>query len=306
MMRGLWRGLRANLVRLVLPVVSGVLGVLPLGGAQGVGKGLGALAWWASRRDRQRAIDHLAIAYPELPAAEHRKIARACFRHLGMTAAECFHLMRKDCAAVGQYAEVSGWENIEAARSAGQAVMIVTGHCGNWELLAAVISCGGLDMAVIAREANEPKLSTPIVKLRQRFGTETISRARAGASRRLLQTLRDGRALGMLIDQDTRVKGVWVPFFGRPAFTPVGAAEIALRRNVAVIPSFIERRADGSHLATFHPALELGEDSVEATARMTETIEAQIRRVPEQWVWMHRRWRRQPPDDAPIPYTPPH
>jgi len=160
-------------------------------------------------------------------------------------------------------------------------------------------------MAVIARQANEPRLSAPIVRLRKRFGTETISRAQKGASRRLLQTLRDGHALGMLIDQDTEVKGVWVPFFGRPAFTPVGAAEIAQRRDIAVIPAFIERRADGSHLATFHPALELGSDVVETTARMTATIEAQIRRVPEQWVWMHRRWRRQQVEGAPIPYTPP-
>jgi len=130
----------------------------------------------------------------------------------------------------------------------------------------------------------------------------TINRAQPGAARRLLQTLRDGGALGMLIDQDTRVKGVWVPFFGRPAFTPVGAAEIALRRNVAVVPAFIERREDGRHLARFYPVLELADDLVEATAQMTATIEGQIRRRPEQWVWIHRRWRHQQPAGATIPY----
>ena len=120
-------------------------------------------------------------------------------------------------------------------------------------------------------------------------------RGSEGAARQLLAALRKGGALGMLIDQDTKVDGVWVPFFGRPAFTPVGAAKIALRQNTAVIPTFIERLEDGRHLATFHPPLDLPDDPTEATALMTTKIEEQVRRRPEQWVWRHRRWRRQPP-----------
>lgn len=98
----------------------------------------------------------------------------------------------------------------------------------------------------------------------------------------------------MLIDQDTKVDGVWVPFFGRPAFTPVGAAELALRQKAIVLPFFIERKADGDHLLRFLPPLDLPDDPREATALMTRAIEEQVRRRPEQWVWMHRRWRRQP------------
>lgn len=97
----------------------------------------------------------------------------------------------------------------------------------------------------------------------------------------------------MLIDQDTKVDGVWVPFFGRPAFTPAGAAKIALRSNAAVIPTFIERLPDGRHLAVFQAPLDLPDDPNAATALMTARIEEQVRRRPEQWVWMHRRWRRQ-------------
>ncbi len=305
MIRETWRGLRANLLRLALPIVVGILGRMSFGAVQRLGALLGNLGWHLSRRDRNRTLEHIGIAYPELSPNGRRQLGRKCFRHLGMTATECFHLMRQDCSAIAEYVEIVGWDHVDAARSAGKSIMIITGHCGNWEMLAAGISCRGLEMTVIARQANEPKLSEPIVALRRRFGTETISRAQKGASRRLLQTLRDGHALGMLIDQDTVVKGVWVPFFGRPAFTPVGAAEIALRRNIALIPAFIKRRADGSHLTTLHPSLDLGNDAVEATARMTAAIEAQIRRVPEQWVWMHRRWRRQQPEGAPIPYTPP-
>ena len=100
----------------------------------------------------------------------------------------------------------------------------------------------------------------------------------------------------MLIDQDTKVEGVFVEFFGRPAWTPVGAAELALRFDAAVLPTFIERRADGSHRAVIHPELPLPTDPTAATALMSAAIEAQIRAHPEQWVWLHRRWRRRPGD----------
>ena len=293
MSRQEWRGLRSRLTSLVLPGVSAVLGRSSPAAVRRFGVALGAVGWRLSRRDRARAIEHLGIAFPEMSPDEHRRLARACFRHLGLTGAECLHLMRQDCTAVERSVEVDGWENVEAVRADGRPVLILTGHCGNWELLAATINCRGLGMSVIARRANDPRLSSPIVELRQRFGTETINRAEPGASRKLLTALRAG-ALGMLIDQDTQVKGAWVPFFGRPAYTPVGAAEIALKRDAGVVPSFIARQPDGRHRAVFHPVLDLPADAAEATAMMTAAIEAQIRRYPEQWVWMHRRWRRQP------------
>ena len=249
-----------------------------------------------SRRDRRRTLEHLAIAFPDAGADELDRLARENYRHLGVTGAEALHLMRGDCAAIERYVGVEGWENVEAVRAAGRPVLILTGHCGNWELLAATINCRGLGMAVIARRANDPRLGSPLLRLRERFGTRTINRSEPGASRKLLIALRDGGALGMLIDQDTPVKGVWVPFFGRPAYTPVGAAEIALKRDAGVVPSFIARQADGRHRAVFQPALDLPPDPTEATALMTAAIESWIRRHPEQWVWMHRRWRRQPED----------
>jgi KDO2-lipid IV(A) lauroyltransferase len=210
-----------------------------------------------------------------------------------MNFAEDLHLLSRGCDDVAGYVEVEGWERVEALRAAGRGVLIVTGHCGNWELLAAVINCRGLGMRVVARALDEPELQQLLAGLRRRFGSETIERGRPGAARELLRGLREG-ALGMLIDQDTRVEGVWVPFFGRPAYTPVGAAKVALRPEVAAVPAFIERREDGSHRARFLEPLELTQDVTEATAAMTRVIEEQVRRRPEQWVWMHRRWRRQP------------
>ncbi|HKI01717.1 MAG TPA: lysophospholipid acyltransferase family protein [Thermoanaerobaculia bacterium] len=278
-----------------LRALTGTLGRLSWPAAQRVGRAIGALGWRLSRRDRRRTLDHIALAYPEMAAAERLRLGRDCFRHHGTTLGECLHLFRRDCGFLESVVEVRGWEEVDRARAADRPILILTGHCGNWELLAATINCRGLGMAVVARPLDEPDQQRLLAGLRERFGTPTIARGSEGAARQLLIALRRGGALGMLIDQDTKVDGVWVPFFGRPAFTPVGAAKIALRQRTAVIPAFIERLPDGCHVATFHPALDLPNDPTEATALMTAKIEEQIRRRPEQWVWMHRRWRRQPP-----------
>jgi KDO2-lipid IV(A) lauroyltransferase len=277
-----------------LRLLTATLGRLSWPAAQRLGRVIGALGWRLSRRDRRRTLEHLALAIPEMPEPERRRLGRDCFRHHGTTLGECLHLFHRDCRFVLSVVELRGWEEAETARDEGRPVLILTGHCGNWELLAAAINCRGLGMAVVARPLDEPAQQRMLAGLRQRFGTPTIARGGEGAARQLLVTLRRGGALGMLIDQDTKVDGVWVPFFGRPAFTPVAAARIALRRNAAVIPAFIERLPDGRHRATFHPALELPADPTAATALMTAKIEEQVRRRPEQWVWMHRRWRRQP------------
>jgi Kdo2-lipid IVA lauroyltransferase/acyltransferase len=286
------------LVPVLAAGLSRLLGRLSWPGVQRLGRGLGLLAWTFGRRDRRRSLDHLALAFPELPEKARQALARDCFRHQGMNLAECLHLLHGDCADVSRHVEVRGWEEVERARASGRPLLIVTGHCGNWELLAAALNCRGLGMAVVARALDEPRLQGMLAGLRRRFGTATIERGSDGAARQMLGLLRRGEALGMLIDQDTKVDGVWVPFFGRPAFTPVGAAKIALRQATVVLPVFIERRPDGSHLARVLPALDLPEDPREATALMTRAIEEQVRRHPEQWVWMHRRWRRQPPGEG--------
>jgi KDO2-lipid IV(A) lauroyltransferase len=296
--KALRRRLRGVLLAPLLAFLTALFARLPWAAAQRLGAALGGLAWIAGRRDRRRTLDHLALAFPERADRERRALARASFRHHGTTLGECLHLLGRDCADVGRRVVVEGWEVVEALRAAGRPILVLTGHCGNWELLAALINCRGLGMAVVARSLADAGLNELVVGLRRRFGTETLERAAPGAARRLLRVLREGGALGMLIDQDTRVEGVWVPFFGRPAFTPVGAARIALRQGAAVVPAFIERLPDGRHHARFHPPLDLPPDEVASTAAMTAAIEAQVRRRPEQWVWMHRRWRRAPPAEG--------
>ncbi len=286
--------LRAALLPGVIRLIAALAGSVSHGTALRLGRAAGSLAWRLSGRDRRRSLDHLALALPELSEAEHRRIARAGFQNQGMNAAELLHLLRRDADELRPKIAVEGWENVEAARATGRPILILTGHCGNWELIAIPLRHGGLPPAAIARPADDPRIQELIVAIRRSLGTSTIARGTRGAARQILEVLRSGGAIAMLIDQDTKVDGVWVPFFGRPAFTPVGPAEMALKQRMKVVPSFIERRPDGGHLVRFHPILDLPADPQEATAAMTAAIEQQIRRRPEQWVWWHKRWRRQP------------
>src|ERR1700744_4543165 len=112
-------------------------GRLSRGAPRRVGRATGSLAWTLSRRDRRRALDHLALAYPELSEPERRRLARDCFRHLGMVLGECLHLYHRDCAFVGSIVEILGFEEVEKVRREGRPLVLFTGHCGNWELLGA-------------------------------------------------------------------------------------------------------------------------------------------------------------------------
>ncbi len=285
---------RAVLVAGIVRALAALLRLLPLAAAQGFGAAVGRLGWYLAGRDRRRALEHLGVAFPERSPDERVRLARASFLHLGRTLGEALWFFTRGCPELARHLEVEGLEAVASARADGRPAIFVTGHCGNWELLAAASNCNGLGITVVVRAIDEAPLQRLLARLRARFGTRTVERGEPGAARELLKTLRAGGALGMLIDQDTKVDGVWVPFFGRPAYTPVGAARIALHQGAVVIPCFVERRADGSHLARYLPPLDLPDDEVEATAAMTRAIEEQIRRVPEQWVWMHRRWRRRP------------
>jgi KDO2-lipid IV(A) lauroyltransferase len=142
-------------------------------------------------------------------------LARRSFLHLGTTLGEALYLLRQPASEIGKRVRVEGWEHVERARAAGHPVLVVTGHCGNWELLAATINSRGLGMAVVARQLDEPQLDMLLVGLRARFGTPTIARGTPGAARALLRAIREGGALGMLIDQDTKVEGVF-SFLGQP------------------------------------------------------------------------------------------
>lgn len=290
------RVLRYALVRVALAMVAS----LPPRLAGRMGRAFGALAFFVARTERRRALDSLARAFPDLPEAERVRLAKACFRHLGQCAFELACIRKLD-------AELERWVEwpeadrsvLEHALAKGKGVLFVSGHVGNWELLARRVAMAGYPCQTIAKETTDPRLTRLVERFREAGRLKSIWRGQDGAAKAMLKALKGGEILGMLIDQDTKVQSVFVPFFGHLASTPRAAADLALRTGAAVVVGFCQRQEGGRYRLSMKevavpPSGDREADAVALTARMTEEIEQAIRRAPAQWVWMHRRWKTRP------------
>src|SRR5206468_3777105 len=301
--RSLWRRLRratrdprnAALAR-AIGGFGRALGALPMPVALAVGRGLGTAAHALLAAPRRLAVAHMGLAFPELELATRRRLVRETFRHAGQSFAEL--ALFEQIVRRPDYVRLEGVAALDAALAEGRGAIAVTGHVGNWELLAAWAAAIGYPITVVVRRVNDLRFHSLIVRFRASAGVEILVRDSPLFLAGVNDALRRNRVVAMLIDQDTRGAGVFVPFFGRPAHTPPGAALLALRARVPVVTAFIERRPEGGHLVRVAPVpaeLPRGREGVrELTARLTAAIEAQIRRSPAEWVWWHERWRKQP------------
>jgi len=260
------------------------------------------MAFRLAQRDAARARAHVALAFPEMAEPTCEALLRDTARHFGIMVGEVVWLRHAAPAAVNRLVSVEGLEHLKAALGGGRGVVLATGHLGNWELLNARLGIEGLPITIAVREVYDARLDAIATAVRSRFGADVVPRG-VTAGRRLAVALRTNRAVGLLIDQDIRdIPGVFVPFFGHEAWTPSGAATLALRSRSPTVPGFIHRRPDGGHLITIDPPLPDPPEGPlegrirELTAASTAAIERAIRRHPEQWVWMHRRWRTRPED----------
>jgi KDO2-lipid IV(A) lauroyltransferase len=183
-------------------------------------------------------------------------------------------------------------------------VVFVSGHVGNWELLARRVASEGFPCQSIAKETSDPRLTALVGRFRARGGVRSIWRGQEGAARHMLRALKNGEILGLLIDQDTKVQSFFVPFFGELAATPRAAADLAIRTGAAVVVGFCQREGSGYRLSMEEvppPAEQDREAAAWAlTAALSQRIEAAIRRRPEQWVWMHQRWKTRAEAPAPV------
>jgi KDO2-lipid IV(A) lauroyltransferase len=256
---------------------------------------LGLAGYYVLPRERKRALTHLALAYNDKDAAWIRRTARHCFMHLGKSMLEVMLITPR---RLSQVAVLKGREKLEKALALGKGVIYFTGHIGNWELSGGVLA-SNFPLSVVAAPLEPEPLNDLILKLRGDAGIRIILRGRPGASRELIRIFKENRILGLLIDQDTDVDGAFVDFMGRPAWTPTAAASMALKFDAPVVFGYAERDARNRHTVTIEGPFELirtGDDEkdiIANTALFTKKIEECIRRNPEQWVWMHRRWRRQ-------------
>jgi KDO2-lipid IV(A) lauroyltransferase len=279
----------------VIQGVAGAVGALPAPIALALGERIGDAAGTLLRTPRRFALAHVALAFPELDEDARRALVRTTFRHAGRSYAELavWRKLERD----PDFVRVEGRELLDAALARGRGCLAITGHVGNWELLAARMASLGVPLTVVARKVNDDRFNALITGFRGRVGMEVLLRDDPQFLGAVRAALERNRVVALLIDQDTRGGGVFVPFFGRPAHTPPGAAVLALRTKAPVVTVFIRRRPDGGHLIRFDPMpVDVrGAGAVtELTARFTAAIEAAIRQSPADWVWWHERWRRQP------------
>lgn len=273
---------------------------LPLDTALRLADRIGDLIYAVDRKTRERALAHLDIAYGEtLPGAEKERIARAALRNAARCFVEVTH-MEDLKARFGAYVTVEGWEHVHAVLEAGKGAIVVTGHIGNWEVLAAYFAGRGIPIAGIARQMNDPRLNRLLVDFRARNGVRTIMRESPSSGREILKVLHERGVLALLIDQDIQAPSVSAPFFGRMARTPAAAAALAVRRDLPIVPAFARRRPHGGHYLSVLPPLypphsgDRRADVLTLTRRCNEIIEERVRANPEEWVWWHKRWRRKP------------
>ena len=286
----------AGLALALLLPLGWLLAHLPMGAGLWLGRRLGNLGWWVLPRRRAVTRDNLARAFGnELRPSELERLARRSFEHLGMNLAEVCVLLFRPRSVVLARLELAGHEHLDKAAAEGKGVLLLSAHLGNWELFAAAHALTAFELSVVVRPLDEPLLQRLAKRLRRRSGAELIEKQRG--LREVLEALRRGRLVGVLLDQNSsRAEGVFVPFFGVPASTSKGLAVISLRTGAPVVPVFIRRIGGGRHRVEFDAPVPRPDDGdvLSYTAAFNRAIESGIRRAPEQWFWMHERWRTRP------------
>lgn len=300
--RSIGKRLRDHLFFLVIFLVIRLLRLMPRRAALLLMRLVGNLVFLLAAKPRERTIRHLALAYGTSKTPDEiREIARRVFGHFTAMAADIMCMPNIIRGGINKLVTASGTEHLDQAFATGRGVILVTCHFGNWELLGAWLAQNGYPMKVVGTTLFDPRLDEILVETRNSAGN--INLARGKGTREIIRTLKDGEAVGMLIDQDTQVKSTFVNFFGRPAHTPTGPALLARRLGVPIIPIFMYRKDDLNYQLECLPPLELVKSDDEEgdiranTQLISDAYEAMIRRFPEQWAWMHKRWYTQPSPD---------
>jgi KDO2-lipid IV(A) lauroyltransferase len=287
-------------------VVSGVVRRLPRRTVLALGRGLGRV--WAAldRRHLAIAADNLRRAFPEWDEARVVATAYGVYRHFASVLLEILWMEDRTASELLALTEVEGLEHLKSALARGRGVVSPLAHLGNWELQGVATPSLIGPSAVIARPLDNPALDRRLVAFRASTGNVVIYKRKALAQ--ILGTLREGRLVAIMLDQNVQAKdGIFVSFFGRPACTTTAAAALALKTGCAIVPARCVRRPDGRYLMAYGPELEWtasgrrDEDIAALTQRITSTIEAWVRETPEQWLWLHRRWKTRPPQSPETP-----
>jgi KDO2-lipid IV(A) lauroyltransferase len=293
-------GSKARIQYSLAGLLLGFFGVLPRGMALGVGRVLAFALYWLATRQRNVAFRNLQMALPELSEEDRRRIVRGVFNNIARLLVEFSRFPELDRGNIQNLVEYKGLDHYRKALEKGKGVLVLTAHTGAWELSSFAHSVYGYPMNELTRPIDNPLVEDLINRYRTRAGNKVISRTEA--ARGVLRALGNNEAVGILIDQNTtRSDGVFAPFFGIPAATTPGLATFALRTGAPVVPGFIRWDAERKkHVLEFQPPVELirsadrDEDVRANTTRFNGVVEDFVRRYPDQWLWIHRRWKTRP------------
>lgn len=281
-------------------------GLLPRWLAIKAGQIVGAIAHLILPHLRRHAEVNLRLAFPEMGESERAQIKRGTFRNLGRLLGEISQFPRFNRDNIESIVSYAGLENYLNAAASGRGVILLTGHIGAWELSVFAHSIYGHPMSFLARRVDNPLVERLAESYRTRFGNRSIDKK--NSVREVLKTLKSGGVVGILADlNSSREEGVFCDFFGLPACTTAGVATLALRTGAVVLPGYIvwDEKAK-IHRLHFDPPVETTitgnreEDVQINTARYTKAIESIVRRHPDQWLWIHRRWRTRPEGEPEI------
>ena len=276
-------------------LVSAIVSLLPMRVVRRLGAALGRLACAVDRRHRRIALDNLAAAFPSRPRAERRVLARTMFAHFGSLLMELLKFGTYTPEQMRAAIDVEGAERAHQAYEQQRGVLFFTGHFGYWEIQAIVEPLHGHPISVLARPLDNARLNEMLERIRTRTGNSVIYRE--GAVRKVLRELAANHGVALLIDQHLHTPdAVHVDFFGRPAATTSALAALALRTGAPVVPVFALPLPGGRYRLVYeHPVDPPEADTPDAvrefTQRCTDVLEMYVRRHPELWLWMHRRWR---------------
>lgn len=282
-----------------------IMGILPRPLARAFAIGVSQTVYLLHVRLRRVGMRNLEMAFPEKTGAERRRILRGVFTSLGRELAELCQFPRYTRENVDEVVVYDGLENYKTAHARGKGVIFLTAHLGGWELSAFAHSIHGHCLHVVMRPMDNPYLDRLLQSYRTMHGNKVVPKD--DFVRGLLAAMKAGETVGILMDTNmTPPQGVFVDFFGIPACTASGLARIALRTDAAVVPGFaIWDRALGKYRLRFDPAVELirsGDveaDIIANTQKVTKIIEDYVRRYPDQWLWVHRRWKTRPEGERP-------
>lgn len=289
---------RAELI--ALKAFVGAIGLMRLDGSVRTGEIIGRLfGEWFPRLHRT-ALRNLELAFPEMSGSERSRIVVGAFESLGRHLGFFSHFRKFNPDDLRKLVQIVGGEHIYEAKTEGRGVILFTGHFGSWELYNLALPANGFDLNILVRRIDNPLVEEYVDSCRTHFGANTLDKSKS--ARTMLRILAAGGTLGILADLNAQgTEGVFVDFFGIPAATATGIAKLAIKTNSVVIPTFaVWNKQTRKNVIHVEPPIDYvpGDNSEQSvrdlTQRITNVIEKFVREYPEQWLWIHKRWKTRP------------